>query len=152
MPYIRKPPVSGPAIDWGPWSATWFHTERARDGFVCSVANAQDGGWAAEVMPDDRLGARARWRPGRFMGLNDVAYAHGGRIFVERPNVASATDRVAAVNTCAWCKGGRRCATCGGTRRRFVRTRILHLTHVADCHACDGTGVCQLCKRVDDLP
>jgi hypothetical protein len=33
-------------------------------------------------MPDDGLGAKVRWRPGRFSRLNDVAYAHGGRILV----------------------------------------------------------------------
>jgi hypothetical protein len=33
-------------------------------------------------MPHDGLGAQVRWRPGRFLRLNDVAYAHGGRIVV----------------------------------------------------------------------
>jgi hypothetical protein len=33
-------------------------------------------------MPDDGLGAQVRWRPGRFLSLNDMAYAHGGRILV----------------------------------------------------------------------
>ena len=74
--------MSGPSVDWGPWTAARFQTEVARDGFVCSVADTQDGGWGAEVMPDDGLGAQVRWRPGRFLGLNDVAYAHGGRIVV----------------------------------------------------------------------
>jgi hypothetical protein len=44
-------------------------------------------------MPDDRLGARARWQPGRFLGLNDVAYAHGGRIVVGRSKGAFAIGR-----------------------------------------------------------
>jgi len=74
--------VSGLAIDWGPWSAAWFQTEDARDGFVCSVAETLDGGWDAEVMPDDGLGAQVRWRHGRFLRLNDLAYSHGGRIVV----------------------------------------------------------------------
>jgi hypothetical protein len=26
--------------------------------------------------------AMIRWRPGQFLGLNDIAYAHGGRIAV----------------------------------------------------------------------
>jgi hypothetical protein len=82
MVHVRKPPLSGPSIDWRPWTAARFQTEDARDGFVCTVANAHDGGWAAEVMPDDGLGAQVRWRPGRFSGLNDVAYSHGGRIVV----------------------------------------------------------------------
>jgi hypothetical protein len=80
--------VSGPSIDWGPWAVARFQTEAARDGFVCSVAAAPENGWGAEVMLDDRLGARARWRPGRFLGLNDVAYAHGGRIVFGRHDAA----------------------------------------------------------------
>lgn len=74
--------MSGPSIDWGPWAAARFQSEDARDGFVCTVANTKDDGWDAEVMPDDGLGAQVRWRPGRFLRLNDVAYAHGGRIVV----------------------------------------------------------------------
>jgi len=30
----------------------------------------------------DGLGAQVRWRPGRFLGLNDIAYSLGGRIVV----------------------------------------------------------------------
>lgn len=82
MARIRKPKVSGPSIDWRPWAAARFQTEDARDGFVCSVADTQDSGWGAEVMPDDGLAAQVRWRPGRFLSLNDMAYAHGGRILV----------------------------------------------------------------------
>jgi DnaJ-class molecular chaperone len=47
---------------------------------------------------------------------------------------------------CPWCKGSRHCATCQGTGTRLVRTRILRRTQTADCLACDGSGVCQLCK------
>lgn len=82
MAHIRKPPVTGPSIEWGRWTPARFQTEVARDGFVCSVANKQERGWEAEVMPDDDLGAQVRWRPGRFLGLNDMAYVHGGRIVV----------------------------------------------------------------------
>ena len=74
--------MSGPSIDWGPWTTARFQTEEARDGCVRSVANTDDGGWGVEAMPDDGLGAQVRWRPGRFSRLNDVAYAHGGRIVV----------------------------------------------------------------------
>ena len=74
--------MSGPSIDWCPWAAARFQTEDARDGFVLSVVNRKDDGWGAEVMPEDGLGAKVRWRPGRFLGLNDVAYAHGGRIIL----------------------------------------------------------------------
>jgi len=65
--------------------------------------------------------------------------------------VALASDRNLGSKPCAWCKGSRQCATCEGTGKRVVKTRILHLTHVADCRACEGTGVCQLCKRPDEL-
>ena len=82
MPHVRKPPLNGPSIDWRPWAAARFQTEDARDGFVLSVTRRQDEGWGAEVMPDDGLGAKVRWRPGRFLGLNDVAYAHGCRIVI----------------------------------------------------------------------
>ena len=83
MAYVRKPLTSGPSIDWRPWAVARFQTEEARDGFVCSVANSPDGGWGAEVMPHDILGAQVRWRPGHFLGLNDMAYTHGGRIVVK---------------------------------------------------------------------
>ena len=82
MGYLRKPPASGPSVDWRPWAAARFPTEAARDEFVCAVAGTQDGGWHAEVMLGDRLGAHVRWRPGWFLRLNDVAYAHGGRIVI----------------------------------------------------------------------
>jgi hypothetical protein len=74
--------VSGPSIDWRPWAAARFQTEDARDDFVCSVAEIADGGWDVEVMRDDGLGAQVRWRPGRFLRLNDLAYSHGGKIVV----------------------------------------------------------------------
>ena len=38
----------------------------------------------AKAMPGVASGAWVRWRPGRFLSLNDVAYAHGGRIAVTR--------------------------------------------------------------------
>jgi hypothetical protein len=44
-------------------------------------------------MPDDCLGANTCWQPGRFLGLNDVAYAHGGRIVVGRSKLALAIGR-----------------------------------------------------------
>lgn len=33
-------------------------------------------------MEEESTGALIRWRPGQFLGLNDIAYAHGGRILV----------------------------------------------------------------------
>ena len=44
------------------------------------VAHAQDSGWGAEALTGDVRGARVRWRRGGFLRLNDLAYAHGGRI------------------------------------------------------------------------
>ena len=82
MAHKRKVPVSGPTIDWSPWAAARFQTEDARDRFVGSIAGTQDDGWSAQVVADDGLGAQVRWRPGKFLRLNDVAYAHGGRIAV----------------------------------------------------------------------
>jgi hypothetical protein len=34
-------------------------------------------------MLDEVRGALVRWRPGQFLRLNDIAYAHGGRIVVD---------------------------------------------------------------------
>jgi hypothetical protein len=81
MPHIRKPPPVDPN-NWGPWSAARFQTEAARDGFLRFVENTQDSGWAAQAMPNESCAAQVRWRPQRFLGLNDIAYAHGGRIVV----------------------------------------------------------------------
>ena len=58
-------------------------------------------------------------------------------------------DRQRSVTTCPWCHGSRNCAKCEGTGHRSVQTRILRLVHQTDCRACDGTGVCQLCKSLD---
>jgi hypothetical protein len=82
MAHVRKLPVSDRSNEWCRWTSAWFQSEGARDGFLRSVAEAPDAGWSAEATPDDGLGAQVRWLPGRFLRLNDVAYAHGGRIVV----------------------------------------------------------------------
>jgi hypothetical protein len=82
MAHVRKSPTSGPSIDWGPWTAVRFPNEEARDRFFLAVASNVDDGWGAEPALDDGLGAWVRWRPLQFLGLNDIAYAHGGRIVV----------------------------------------------------------------------
>lgn len=84
MAGVRKTSPSN-TPDWRPWVAARFQTEGARDEFVRAVADAHDVGWGAEVVPGDGLCAQVRWRPGRFLGLNDVAYSHGGRIVVSLP-------------------------------------------------------------------
>ena len=78
----RKIAVGEIQNNWGPWTAVRFQTEDARDGFLYSVAQTQDGGWGAEAMTTDVRGAQVRWQRGWFLRLNDVAYAHGGRIVV----------------------------------------------------------------------
>lgn len=70
------------ATDWGPWTAARFQNESARNDFLCSVADTAETGWGAEAMNADGRGAQVRWRRGGFLRLNDVAYAHGGRIVV----------------------------------------------------------------------
>ena len=82
MVHHRKIPADEMADDWGPWAPTRFQTRAARDGFLASVEHAQDSGWGAEAMSEDELGAQVRWRRGGFLRLNDLAYAHGGRIIV----------------------------------------------------------------------
>ena len=71
------------ASTWGPWASVHFHTVGARDNFLLSVAGRADSGWAAEAIATDGRGAQVRWRRGSFLRLNDVAYAHGGRIDIQ---------------------------------------------------------------------
>jgi hypothetical protein len=66
--------------DFGPWAFAHFQSRGARDEFLDSVALAQGSGWGAEALTGDARGARVRWRRGWFLRLNDLAYAHGGRI------------------------------------------------------------------------
>ena len=81
MAFSRKIPVSE-APEWRPWASAHFQTRAARDDFVDSVAHSAGTGWGAEPLADDVRGARVRWQPGWFLRLNDLAYAHGGRIVV----------------------------------------------------------------------
>lgn len=76
-----------PQPDFVPWTAARFQTEEARDKFLSVVATRQTIEIEVEPMPGECRGAWVRWRPGQFVGLNDVAYAHGGRIVfsVTRP-------------------------------------------------------------------
>ena len=68
--------------NWGPWTGVRFPSQEARDRFVLAVASNVNEGWGIEPALDDGLGARVRWRPRRFLDLNDIAHAHGGRIVV----------------------------------------------------------------------
>lgn len=72
-----------PLVEFGPWTAVHFQTREIRDRFLRLVAAtlpARDV--EVEPMVDDLRGALVRWRPKTFLGLNDIAYAHGGRIAV----------------------------------------------------------------------
>ena len=69
-----------PVSDFVPWAAARFPTEEARDQFLHVVAAQGTSDVEVKPMPDVDLGAWVRWRPGGFLVLNDVAYAHGGRI------------------------------------------------------------------------
>ena len=68
-----------PPIEMVPWTAAHFPTEEARDRFLVVVAtlpiDAVEG-----VRIKEGTVALVRWRPGHLLGLNDIAYAHGGRI------------------------------------------------------------------------
>jgi len=75
--------VGDPTTDWGPWTAARFPSGESRDGFLRSVEKAGNSGWQVETHPEDGQGALVRWVPGHFLGLNDLAYAHRGRINVD---------------------------------------------------------------------
>ena len=84
--WYTDPTLHTPQIpDFVPWTAAHFQSEDARDRFLSAVAIQQTSEIEVEPMPGNRRGARVRWRPGRFLGLNDVAYSHGGRIIFPFP-------------------------------------------------------------------
>jgi len=68
--------------EFSPWSSARFHTVVARDRFLSVVATQQTTEVEVTPMPHESQAALVRWRPGKFLGLNDVAYAHGGRIII----------------------------------------------------------------------
>jgi hypothetical protein len=78
--YIRKPPKHSPLPDFGPWTTAFFHTEEARDRFLRVAASQLANDVEVKSLSNHCRRAAVRWRPGKFLGLNDVAYAHGGRI------------------------------------------------------------------------
>lgn len=82
MAVSRKIPAGELPDEWSAWACARFQSREARDGFLESVAHAQEGGWGAEAMTRNVRGARVRWLRGRFLRLNDLAYSHGGRIVV----------------------------------------------------------------------
>jgi len=74
-----------------PWAAAHFQTEEFRDRFIRAVATLPECDAEVEPMRGVVRGALIRWRPGQFLRLNDLAYAHGGRIIVSagRTNLAT---------------------------------------------------------------
>ncbi len=78
--HVRKPPTR--ISDFVPWTSACFRTEEARDRFLRVAATLPASDVEVGPMPDESRGALVRWRPGKFLGLNDVAYAHGGKIAV----------------------------------------------------------------------
>ncbi len=83
MRRVTKSFVDEAAHAWGPWAPVRFQTMGARDEFLVSVAAKADSAWTVQAMTEDGRGAQARWLRGSFLRLNDVAYAHGGRIIVQ---------------------------------------------------------------------
>ncbi len=66
-----------------PWTAAHFPTQESRDQFLLLVAATLPvGDVEVEPMVNEARGALVRWRPGKFLGLNDAAYASGGKIAV----------------------------------------------------------------------
>ncbi len=81
FPSRKDGPVHIPPLpEFVPWSAARFHTEEARDRFVSVVQTQPPSEVEVTPMPNESRAALVRWRPRHFLGLNDIAYAHGGRI------------------------------------------------------------------------
>jgi len=78
---VRKPkPI--PLTAFAPWTAAHFQTEQIRDSFLDVAATLPICDVEVKPMLGEVRGALVRWRPGQFLRLNDIAYAHGGRILV----------------------------------------------------------------------
>ena len=77
-----RKPGSIPSAAFVPWTAAHFPTPEIRDRFLRVAATLPVGDVEAEAMPSQIRAALVRWRPGQFLRLNDVAYAHGGRIII----------------------------------------------------------------------
>ena len=78
--YTKKSHLRIPLTEMVPWTAAHFPSEAARDRFLGVVATLPVGDVEGARMEAQGKSALIRWRPGHFLGLNDIAYAHGGRI------------------------------------------------------------------------
>jgi hypothetical protein len=83
---LRKPKPILPN-EFVPWTAAHFQTREIRDRFIHVAAALPANDVEVEPMPHEGRGALVRWRPGQFLGLNDLAHAHGGRITTQRRGV-----------------------------------------------------------------
>ncbi len=79
---MHKFPVFVESVEFGPWTAARFHNREGRNQFLRGVESLQRTDVEVRPMPNEDQAALVRWRPGQFLSLNDVAYAHGGRIIV----------------------------------------------------------------------
>jgi hypothetical protein len=80
--HTRKQKPAPPA-EFTEWTGAHFQTEEYRDCFLRRAATElSSGDIEVEPVADQRLVAMVRWRPGSFLGLNDLAHANGGRIAV----------------------------------------------------------------------
>ena len=79
---MYRKPKPNPLGEFVPWTAAHFQTQESRDRFLFVAATLPARDVEVEPMIDEVRGALVRWRPGKFLGLNDVAYAYGGRIAV----------------------------------------------------------------------
>src|SRR6185503_17259741 len=77
--YARRSPERIPLSEMVPWTAAHFPTQEARDRFLVDVAKLPINTVEVARMEAGTV-ALVRWRPGRLLGLNDIAHAHGGRI------------------------------------------------------------------------
>ena len=75
-----------PVNEFRPWTAARFASQEARDQFLLVAGTLQPSDVEVQPILDDGRGAMVRWRSGQFLGLNDVAYAHGGRIILSVPS------------------------------------------------------------------
>ncbi len=76
----RKPPKNIPPAEFVPWTTASFQSQEARDQFLRVAATLPTSDVEVKPMVNENRGAAVRWRPGKFLALNDVAYAHGGKI------------------------------------------------------------------------
>ena len=77
----RKPEPILPNA-FAPWATAHFQTQEIRDRFLRDAATLPACDVEVVPMPDEARGALVRWRPGQFLRLNDIAYAHSARIIV----------------------------------------------------------------------